>query len=210
MRLYVSGITKSLRREIAKSPDSFGFLTSPSAGNKVATICSFDVPWAIDNGAFTGFDPMKFHLLITRAIYAERKPEWVVCPDVVADAKATLVMFRAWINAIFALKLNAAFVAQDGQENLELPSWHLWTCLFIGGSTKFKLSRAAAELVEEAKLHGKTVHMGRVNSFKRLRHAHEIGCDSVDGTGMSRWGDRHLRKFCGWLSQLDEQPLLSL
>ena len=203
MRLFVSGTTNSLRRQVAKTPNMFGFLTSPAAGNKVATIVSFGLPWAVDNGAFTGFDPQRFELLLVRAAYAERKPDWIVCPDKVADADETLRLFARWQYRIAQRDLNVAFVAQDGQEDLSLPPWPLWTCLFIGGSDSFKLSKASRDLAHEAKRRGKFVHMGRVNSLTRLRKAWSFECDSVDGTGMSRWGDRHLEKFARWLSEIE-------
>ena len=41
-------------------------------------------------------------------------------------------------------------------------------------------------------MRGKWVHMGRVNSTRRIRYAASIGCDSVDGTKWVRWRDRYL------------------
>ena len=208
MKLLVSGSTKSLRSAVQRAPDAFGILTSPAAGNAIPSIVKSGLPWAIDNGAFSGFDEMAFQLLLVRAAYAQRKPEWVVCPYVVLGAVATLDLFSQWQWKIAQHGLPVAFVAQDGQERLPLPPYPLWTCLFIGGSTEFKLSRAAADLASEAKKRHKLVHMGRVNSRRRLAHALDVGCDSVDGSGMSRWGDVHLLKFARWLGVLKQQPVL--
>jgi hypothetical protein len=39
---------------------------------------------------------------------------------------------------------------------------------------------------------GKWVHMGRVNTDRRIRYAAAIGCDSIDGTKWVRWRDAYL------------------
>lgn len=106
MLLFVSGTTVSLRKSVKRTPEAFGFLTSPAAGNSLASIAAFGVPWVIDNGAFTGFDAKAFHLLAVRAAYAERKPDWVVCPDVVGSAVGTLDLFARWQGKIAALGLD--------------------------------------------------------------------------------------------------------
>jgi hypothetical protein len=64
--------------------------------------------------------------------------------------------------------------------------------LFIGASTEWKLGPSAEALVAQAKDRGKWVHMGRVNSHRRIRYAASIGCDSVDGTKWVRWRDAYL------------------
>ena len=45
-----------------------------------------------------------------------------------------------------------------------------------------------------------------IESF--VRYARDIGCDSVDGSSASMFGDRYIHKFCSWLSQLDAQGTL--
>jgi hypothetical protein len=171
------------------------------------------MPWGVDNGAFSGFDPVAFRELVGRSA---GKPGllWVVCPDVVADARATLEMWRVWSPVLRSASVPVAFVLQDGQERHELPAAD---CYFIGGSTEFKLSEAAADLAAEGKRRGAWVHMGRVNSLRRLAIAHDMGCDSVDGSGYSRFAavarskgrtdmllERHLR----YVRELQKRPLL--
>jgi hypothetical protein len=207
MRLFVSGATKSLRRHLAGNEKRFGILKSPAAGNRLERIGDYGIPWAIDNGAFSGFDAMAFELLLVRASYASRLPQFVVCPDVVGNARQTISLFGKWQYKIASRGLPVAFVAQDGQEDLGFPPLPLWSCLFIGGSTRFKLSECAANLAALARSYGKWVHMGRVNTFRRLRYAASIGCDSVDGSRMSRWGDE-LAHFVRWLKRIDDQPIL--
>ena len=38
---------------------------------------------------------------------------------------------------------------------------------------------------------GKRVHVGRVNSMRRVWLCHDLGIESVDGTGWFRDGDNH-------------------
>lgn len=202
MIYLVSGSTASLRR--MKNRKYLGFLATPAAGNSIKSILSLGIPWACDNGAFSGFDSEAFSIFLVRAAHAERKPIWVTCPDVVADAGATLDLFGQWQFQIARLGLPVSFVAQDGQESRRVP-WSLFSCLFIGGSTEWKLSRHAVDLARRAKRFGKLVHMGRVNSFRRMEIARSMGCDSVDGTSATRWGDAYISRYSRWLAHGDIQ-----
>jgi hypothetical protein len=116
---------------------------------------------------------------------------FVVCPDVVADARATLSLFNEWALEVRATGQPLAFVGQDGAEDLDLP-WGYFEAWFIGGSTRWKLSQASFDLAREAKARGKHVHMGRVNSMRRLRLALRFGSDSCDGSSYSRFHHRSI------------------
>ena len=60
--------------------------------------------------------------------------------------------------------------------------------------TAGEVSRAASAIVAEARARNVWVHMGRVNSLRRLAYAASIGCDSVDGTQWVRFRDKYLRQ----------------
>lgn len=108
---------------------------------------------------------------------------FATAPDVVGEAGPTLARSAPMYARIRALGFVPALVAQDGLERLtEFIPWDDFGCLFIGGSTEWKLGEAAVRLVAEAKRRGKWVHMGRVNSLRRMIYAESIGCDSADGT----------------------------
>lgn len=80
-------------------------------------------------------------------------------------------------------------------------------CKYCGDKvTEWKLGKAAAGLVAEAKRRGKLVHMGRVNSFTRLAAALAMGCDSADGTYLTFGPDKNLPKLLSWLRQLNPFP----
>ena len=72
--------------------------------------------------------------------------------------------------------------------------WPYFDALFIGGSTEFKMGDVAQGLVRYARARSKWVHMGRVNSFRRVRYAKAIGCNSVDGTKFSWFRDTYLMR----------------
>ena len=65
--------------------------------------------------------------------------------------------------------------------------------LFIGGATnEFKLGPEVEAIVAEGRQRGIWIHMGRVNSLRRLVYAASIGCDSIDGTQWVRFRDIYL------------------
>src|SRR4051812_30917069 len=150
--ILVSGSTATVKR-LVNSETNLGILLTPNNRNGVGSVLATGLPWAIDNGAFSGFDADRFRWLLARAAGKPRLL-WVVCPDVVADAAATLARFDEWQPELRAAGVPVAFVGQDRQESLPVP-WARLDCLFIGGSTQWKLGAAAAELVAEAKTLGK-------------------------------------------------------
>ena len=100
-----------------------------------------------------------------------------------------------------------ALAAQNGSECITLP-FDDFDVLFLGGDTIWKLGPHARRLTAEARARGKHVHMGRVNSLKRLRYADAIGCDSADGTFLAFGPDRNLPELLGWLRDVNDQHTL--
>lgn len=138
---------------------------------------------ALDNLAYVNWNPGAFkNLLFQHAKYAE-ETKWVCAPDVVGDAKATLIRFEEWYPILTHLKYPIAYVLQDGQEEDSIP-WDRITALFLGGTTEFKLSKEAYSLTEEGKRRKKLIHIGRVNSIKRIEYFLPI-MDSFDGLSFS-------------------------
>ena len=171
------------------------FIDTPAQGNTRPE----GVTWCADNGCFSDkWDEAKWwQFLVDNAHHAD-SCLFAVAPDVVGDAWRTGIKSRPWLGKIRALGYPVAWVAQDGQECQPIP-WPDIDCLFIGGSTEWKLGAAARELVAEAKRRGKWVHMGRVNSRRRFDYARLIGCDSVDGTYLTFGPDQNLPKLLGWV-----------
>ncbi|MCW2899993.1 MAG: hypothetical protein JWO67_2258, partial [Streptosporangiaceae bacterium] len=132
---------------------------------------------------------------------------FAVAPDVLGDAGATLKRSRHMLGWIRHIGFPTALVAQNGLEDLPVP-WDDFDVLFLGGDTAWKLGPAARDLTAQAKARGKWVHMGRVNSLRRLRYADAIGCDSADGTKLTRAPDLHLPTVLGWDRAVNDQGAL--
>jgi len=130
---------------------------------------------------------------------------FVVAPDVVGDAERTWERSAPWFERIRSLGFPVALVAQDGAE-AHAPMWDevdAWDCLFIGGSTDWKLSSAARDCVREAHLSAKWCHMGRVNSLRRLRIAAAWNVDSVDGTFLRCAPRANVPRMKRWLDCIE-------
>ncbi|MFD6285386.1 hypothetical protein [Streptomyces sp. NPDC060205] len=80
--------------------------------------------------------------------------------------------------------------------------------LFLAGSTNWKTSPAAHRLALEARERGLGVHMGRVNSRRRLRIAQAFGCTSCDGTYLAFGPDTNLPRLLAWMNELHTTPTL--
>lgn len=203
--LYLTGVSNPKVREYAASVDNLGLLSTP---NSNLNLDGWKL-WAADNGAFNAKtyvgDDKWFAWLASKAEHADRCL-FATAPDVVGDAQATLDRSLPWLPKIRGLGYKAAFVAQDGLEDLTVP-WDAFDVLFIGGSTEWKLGGAAAALTAEAKARGKQVHVGRVNSYKRLRYSESIGADTADGTFLAFGPDKNLPRLASWLERLSSEPV---
>ena len=176
MLLLVSGASKTMQK-YAHSPH-LGVLHTPHTGNKIGKLS-------------LRFDEHKFVRMLNRM--RGMKPMWVVAPDVPFNAMETTRLFEIWEPVIRSYGFRVAYVTQDGQEEVPVP-WDRMDCLFIGGTTKYKLGAYVRRLVQEAKRCGKWIHMGRVNSVTRIQYAQSIGVDSVDGTGYSMAPETNIPK----------------
>lgn len=166
--------------------------------------------WAADNGRYAS--PERYSDATYLAWLATCDPAsclFATAPDVVGNAGATLALSAPMYRPIRRLGYRVALVAQDGLEHLrEFIPWDDFDALFIGGTTAWKLGEAAHELAAEAKRRGKWLHMGRVNSLRRMRLAHAMGCDSVDGTFLRFGPDTLLPRLLSWLATVDQEPHL--
>lgn len=201
MRIYLASGTREVPKILEKHPHYkpfLGWLNTPRSAMSFDTLQKTRLPIGIDNSAFTFFDEKRYRGLISRI---NCDVEWITLPDVVGDAKTTTAMFHEWKTKI---DLPRAYVGQDGCEDIEIP-WNDFNCFFIGGTTEWKLSQEAAVVVKEAQRRGKLVHMGRVNSQKRLRYAYQLGVDSIDGSGYSRFLKKYLVRDLEFLYHLHKE-----
>jgi hypothetical protein len=215
MTRYLSGVTnKALEARVRDGLD-VGLLIRP--GNGYAAAVGRFAFWAADNGVFTvkgSFSADAFRAMLSdeRLLAARDRCLFVNAPDVLTvnadgscfgDAEATLAAFPAWAAEIRALGYPVALVAQDGLETmLDRIPWDELDAIFLGASTDWKIGEGARIVAAEAKARGKLVHMGRVNSLRRLRIADSFGCDTADGTFLAFGPAKNLPRLEGWLAQL--------
>lgn len=140
--------------------------------------------FAIDNGGYSNFEEAAFMALLEREKERIDNCIFVCAPDVVGSARRTLEIFSAWRGKIYPWPV--ALVIQDGQQDLPIP-WEQFKAVFIGGTTDFKMSEHVRHIVAAAKIMGKWVHAGRVNTPGRFEYFEKLGADSIDGTGLSRY-----------------------
>jgi len=158
--------------------------------------------FCMDNGAFSHFELKGFLSMLKKHSPRKHLCRFVALPDVVGSAIRTLECFNYWKPKMGDWK--AALVAQDGQESLAIP-WDSIDAIFLGGSTDWKLSKGAAQIVKAAKIMEKWVHIGRVNTPGRFEYFEEMGADSCDGTGLARYTEMRTKIY-----QNKNEPKLAL
>ncbi len=183
---------------VCSQPHRYGFLLTVGSSRTIPAEYSGDI--GVDNGCFSSFREEGFRKLLGHARRYERLIRFVAAPDVVACGAATLALFDYWRQVIGEQhQLPVALVLQDGMTRQDIP-WPLLDAVFVGGSTEWKLSRVAEELIREAQRRGKWVHVGRVNTRYRITRFRELLVDSIDGTGFNIWRNR-LHDYERWMWQ---------
>ena len=147
--------------------------------------------YILDNGCFSEFKEKTFTNMALKAkndIFCD----FIVLPDTVGDATLTFNQFYHWKKQLNLKSNKCGFVLQDGVSDNNFPSWDDFGCLFIGGSTDFKMSSLAYQYAKKAIEKGKHVHVGRVNTVDRIVKWFN-NCHSIDGSGISKY-DHMLEK----------------
>lgn len=198
MLMLLSGATTYPRNE------RIGHLIVPLAKNRPEALRLQPNRWAMDNGAFAGFQIDAFMDML-ETFHPYRNELFVTAPDVVGDAMATTRLWRFWVRVLQGLGRKPAYVLQDGLTPDLLPDA---PCYFVGGTTEFKLSPQVAAICAYAKRRGIWVHWGRVNTFRRMEIAMRAGADSFDGTKWSRFSRTHIPAAERFLATRDQQLLV--
>lgn len=154
-----------------KYPGRIGSLVSPGRWKTPVPFA----PYAIDNGAFTGFNEKNFLGLIEKASKT-KPPIWIVVPDEVGSKSETLRLWKEWVPKLRPLGWPLAMAMQDGMTPIDF----VGDVAFIGGTThwKWRNLRMWADVP--------MFHVGRVNTERHLWQAYEAGASSCDGTGWFR------------------------
>jgi len=139
-------------------------------------------------------------------IQTPRSVRFAVCPDVFDPAGApchdqTLELWQNYSPKMRRAGFTPAFVCQVGATAETVPADA--DVLFLGGTTEWKLGPEARRIT--AARGERWVHMGRVNSSKRLEIARSMGCDSADGTFLTYGPDKNIVRLLKWLNDDDRQ-----
>lgn len=141
--------------------------------------------FAIDNGAWTAhrsggeFDGDAFMRVVDRHGIAA---DFVVLPDVVAGGMQSLALSVSWIPRLHGMRL--LLPVQDGMERtavMKVLEAYPAMGIFVGGSTEYKL-REMGHWGATAAMLNRWLHVGRVNTARRIRLCAEAGATSFDGT----------------------------
>jgi hypothetical protein len=198
LRMLVSGATRLLERH-ACDPH-LGGLVTPRTRNAPDWYARHDFPYAADNDAYSYFDEARYEAMLARLETAEHRPLWVAAPDVVADARATERLYERWRDVLRLADLPVAFIAQNGAAPDDVP-WSEIACVFIGGDDTFKLGPAARAIALRADVERVALHLGRVNSRRRIAYARELGAATFDGSAISKWPDSRAPRMIAELRQ---------
>jgi len=145
--------------------------------------------YALDNGAWTAFqageafDVSAFEKAVTLLGYGA---DWIVAPDIVGGGVASLEMSLPWIDILSPIA-PVLIAVQDGMVAADVAGLiGSRVGIFVGGSTAWKLA-TMNDWGALGRLHGAWVHVGRVNSARRIWQARDAGAHSFDGTSASRY-----------------------
>lgn len=174
------------RRNLAALRDAGWRLLVSAAGE----LRSEGFPYALDNGAWSAFTQGKPFSVpdFTRALAKMgRDADWVVMPDVVQGGHASLELSLRWMRRVLDETERGLIAVQDGLDEKDVGSFlGKRVGLFIGGSTAWKLATLPRWTALGARV-GCWVHVGRVNTVRRIHLCGLAGATSFDGTSASRF-----------------------
>ena len=146
--------------------------------------------YAIDNGAWTAFQQQQPFDEPAFLVAIERLGEgadWIVLPDIVEGGLASLDYSLKWKERLRGMPSQLLIAVQDEMQLVDVASFLSPTVgIFVGGSTQWKEATAEAwgSLARRRNCH---LHVGRVNSARRIRICAAAGANSFDGTSASRF-----------------------
>lgn len=148
--------------------------------------------YAVDNGAFPAWrdkkpwPEAKFLKMIDRILTFERKPDFIVCPDIVAAGPASLDFSMLWRNRL-PKEWPCYLAVQDGMTTCGVLSvLDRFDGIFVGGTDVWKRNTAPL-WAKLARPEGKKLHVGRINSLQgAFVQGKVVGADSIDGNNWNR------------------------
>ncbi|SAL00535.1 hypothetical protein AWB81_05903 [Caballeronia arationis] len=148
------------------------------------------IPYALDNGAWRAyqrgeaFDQRAFAVAVDRR---GERADWLVLPDIVMGGMASLDFSLKWLERLRGMPCRMLIAVQNGMQVDDVASLLSPAVgIFIGGSTEWK-EQTAHVWGSLARRRHCYLHVGRVNSARRLRICAAAGANSFDGTSLSRY-----------------------
>jgi hypothetical protein len=146
--------------------------------------------YALDNGAWGAFLQGKSwdaDAFVRMVVDLGMGADFVVIPDVVGDGRRSLARTRAWLPLLLGRVGLLLIAVQDGITPQDVRLFlGANVGLFIGGSTAWKLATLGSWGTLAADI-GCYLHVGRVNTQRRIARCHAVGAQSFDGTSVSRF-----------------------
>lgn len=148
--------------------------------------------YMLDNGAWTDFTKNRpfsgerFWNEMQRLRAFDVRPDFAVCPDLVAQGLRSLDFSMGWRKDL-PEDLNWYLAVQDGMETSHVrPVLENFAGIFVGGTSEWKM-RSVPDWARLSRESGKKLHVGRVNTLPRAFIVAEVcGADSFDGTNWQR------------------------
>jgi hypothetical protein len=160
-------------------------------------------PGFYDNGAYgdwkggRSFDVARFRHEVARMLDEDKRPDFLVAPDVVAGGGQSLCLSAEWLPQL-AHVAPVYLAVQDGMSEADVePHARTFAGLFVGGTLPWKIATAPAWIALAHRL-GRPCHVARVGTAKRVRWAKRIGADSIDSS-LPLWSRENLAVFLGAL-----------
>lgn len=206
MIYFATGNDPALIQRLTERPD-FGVMATPNSGNSIAAYPS-TAPLALDNGCFSStakWSATKWERWLTAVSRRWRdRVVFAAVPDVLCDHESTLALWNEFARTVSDCGVPTAFVLQNGCDSITQVPVEA-DALFVGGDDGYKESPAVAAILRERG--DRWAHMGRVNSFRRMRVASGFQCDSTDGTFISFAPRANVPKVASWLNRVNEPRL---
>ena len=189
MILYAT-ITGTRANMAAMAAHGFRLIVGPDQLGRVTRALPLPLPHALDNGAwgaFAGARPWDAGAYREALARWGAGADWLVVPDVVGDSVATLVQADKWLGELLPVA-PCLLAVQDGMTTADAGRvlGAGAAGVFVGGSTAWKWA-SLPMWATYARERGAYLHVGRVNSQRRIRWCADLGAHSTDGTSASRF-----------------------
>lgn len=146
--------------------------------------------FSLDNGAWSyfqqgrSFDERAFMVAVEKM---GERADWIVLPDIVGGGLRSLDYSLAWLERLRGLPTPVLLAVQNGCEIEDVRSLLSPAVgIFIGGDTTWK-EKTAVEWGKVARKRNCLLHVGRVNSARRIGICAAAGASSFDGSSVSRY-----------------------